>query len=131
MITSIWRSQGVQIAMGVLVLALLLHFSNALGLVPPQKAHLVVLATTLFGAMLFLLAFARDQQVISHADRFAWTEREWHTWANVQEPGLPIAPITTATIYQPDPRAQILGQKEELWYWTGGEHEDEDSNAQG
>jgi hypothetical protein len=123
MIVSIWRAQGTQIAMGILGLALLMHFSNALGLVPQHKAHLVVLATALFGGLLFLLAFMRDHQVIKHADRFAWTEREWHTWANVQEPGLPIAPITTATIFQPDPRAQALGvEDKELWYWTGGEH---------
>jgi hypothetical protein len=127
MITTIWRSQGTQIAMGVLGFALLLHFSNALGLLPPRKAHLLVLATSLFGGLFFLVAFMRDHHVIAHADRFAWTEREWHTWANVHEPGLPIAPITTATIFQPDPRAQVLGgENKELWYWTGGEHEHDD-----
>ena len=124
MFTSIWRVQGIQIAMGILGLALLMHFSNALGLVPQHKAHLVVLATALFGGLLFLLAFMRDHQVINHANQFAWTEREWQSWANVEEKGLPIAPITTATIFQPDPRAQALGvEDKELWYWTGGEHE--------
>jgi hypothetical protein len=123
MIASIWRVQGTQIAMGILGLALLMHFSNALGLVPQHKAYLVVLATALFGGLLFLIAFMRDHQVINHAHQFSWTEREWQSWANVEEKGLPIAPITTATIYQPDPRAQALGvEDKELWYWTGGEH---------
>ena len=124
MIASIWRAQGTQIAMGILGLALLMHFSNALGLVPQHKAHLVVLTTALFGGLLFLIAFMRDHQVINHAHQFSWTEREWQSWTNVEEKGLPIAPITTATIYQPDPRAQALGvEDKELWYWTGGEHE--------